>query len=31
VATPHELIECGDLAGGQDVDEDPTLGQPARS
>ena len=30
-ATPHELVECDDLAGGQDVDEDPTLGQPARS
>lgn len=23
-ATSHELVECGDLAGGQDVDEDPT-------
>lgn len=30
-ATPHELVECGDLAEGHDVDEDPTLGQPARS
>jgi CTP:molybdopterin cytidylyltransferase MocA len=30
-ATPHELIECGDLAGGQDVDADPTLRQPGRS
>lgn len=29
--TAHELVECGDLARGHDVDEDPTLEQPARS
>ncbi len=29
---PHELVECGDLAGGRDVDHPPpTLGQPEHS